>query len=180
MRHARALPEQVRLRMVAGVPTLWMGNAMAQVAPDKSPDRSPDGGAESDLLDYESMHQPLASMRRYVWRLLASFVIAMLLVGASLMVGMAGYAHFEGMRWIDAFLNASMILSGMGPVDTLENDAAKIFAGLYAIFSGLVIVATTALILTPPLHRLLHRLHVKDEQDPEDDDDEPPASGAHR
>ena len=164
MRHARALPEQVRLRMVASVPTLWMGNAMAQVAPDKSPDRPPDGGAASDLLDYESMHQPLASMRRYVWRLLTSFVIAMLLVGASLMVGMAGYAQFEGMRWIDAFLNASMILSGMGPADQLKTDAGKLFAGFYALYSGLVIVLASGIILAPVVHRILHRFHV-DEAD---------------
>ncbi|MGE0849010.1 MAG: hypothetical protein AB7O44_05230 [Hyphomicrobiaceae bacterium] len=133
---------------------------MAQGAPDKSPDR----GAETDLLDYESMHQPLASMRRYFWRLLASFVIAMLLVGASLMVGMAGYARFEGMRWIDAFLNASMILSGMGPADQLKTDAGKLLAGFYALYSGLVIVLASGIILAPVVHRILHRFHV-DEAD---------------
>jgi fumarate reductase subunit D len=94
---------------------------------------------------------------------------------------MAGYHWLGGLGWMDSFLNAAMILSGMGPVDALQNDAVKIFAGLYAIYSGLLIVATTALILAPALHRLLHRLHVKDEQDPDDDDDDdPPASGSLR
>lgn len=129
-----------------------------------SPDESSDGRTEFDLLDYESMHQPLASIGRYVWRLVASFFIAMLLVGASLAAGMVGYAHYEGMRWIDAFLNASMILSGMGPADQLKTDAGKLFAGLYALYSGLVIVLASGIILAPVVHRILHRFHV-DEAD---------------
>lgn len=128
-----------------------------------APDR-PEGSPEGDLLDYESRRQPLASMQRYLWRLLASFLIAMLLIGGSLALGMWGYAHFEGMRGVDAFLNAAMILSGMGPADQLKTDAGKIFAGCYALYSGLVIVLASGVILAPVVHRILHRFHV-DEAD---------------
>jgi hypothetical protein len=113
-----------------------------------------------DLLDYESRTQPVASIQRYIWRLLASFLIAALLIGASLAAGMLGYAHFEGMSWLDAFLNASMILSGMGPADQLKSDTGKLFAGLYALYSGLIIVLASGIVLAPIVHRILHRFHV--------------------
>jgi hypothetical protein len=108
--------------------------------------------------------------------LLACIVVAGLLILASLVGGVVGYHSFEDMSWTDAFVNASMILSGMGPVDALQGDAAKLFAGFYAIYSGLLVVATSALIFAPVLHRVLHRLHVKNEQDPDDDGDEPASS----
>ena len=113
-----------------------------------------------DLLDYESMRQPVAPIMRYIGRLVASFLIASLLIGGSLFVGMWGYAHFEGMSWLDAFLNASMILSGMGPADQLKTDAGKLFAGCYALYSGLVIVLASGIVLAPVVHRILHRFHV--------------------
>jgi hypothetical protein len=119
---------------------------------------------DQDLLDYESRHQPLASMQRYALRLVASFLIACLLIGGSLGAGMWGYAHFEGMSWLDAFLNAAMILSGMGPADQLKTEAGKVFAGCYALYSGLVIVLASGIILAPIVHRILHRFHV-DEAD---------------
>ena len=115
-----------------------------------------------DLLDYESRNQPLASMQRYAWRVAASFLIAALLIGGSLGVGMWGYAHFEGMSRLDAFLNAAMILSGMGPADQLKSDAGKLFAGCYALYSGLVIVLASGIVLAPIVHRILHRFHVDD------------------
>jgi hypothetical protein len=90
----------------------------------------------------------------------ASFLIAMLLIGGSLLAGMWGYAHFEGMSWLDAFLNASMILSSMGPADQLKTNAGKLFAGCYALYSGLVIVLASGIVLAPVVHRLLHRFHV--------------------
>lgn len=121
---------------------------------------------------YEDASDPLASRARFFRRLGANIALAVLLIAVSLFAGMAGYHWLGGLGWVDAFLNAAMILSGMGPVDSLNNDSAKIFAGLYAIYSGLLVVATTALILAPALHRFLHRLHVKDEQDPDDDDDD--------
>ena len=115
-----------------------------------------------DLLDYESRNQPLASMQRYAWRVAASFLIAALLIGGSLLAGMWGYAHFEGMSSIDAFLNAAMILSGMGPADQLKSDAGKLFAGCYALYSGLIIVLASGIVLAPIVHRILHRFHVED------------------
>ena len=78
-----------------------------------------------------------------------------------LALGMAGYAYFEGMSIADAYVNAAMILSGMGPVNELKTTAGKIFAGSYAIFSGLVIVIATGFVLAPIFHRVLHRFHVE-------------------
>ncbi|MBN9267559.1 MAG: hypothetical protein J0I57_12505 [Hyphomicrobium sp.] len=128
---------------------------------------------------YETLGEPLASRAQFFRRLGANVALALALITVSLAVGMAGYHWLGGLGWIDAFLNAAMILSGMGPVDALQHNGAKIFAGFYAIYSGLLVVATTALILAPAFHRLLHRLHVKHEQDP-DDDDEAPVSEVRR
>ncbi len=78
-----------------------------------------------------------------------------------LSIGMAGYAIFEGMSFTDAYVNAAMILSGMGPMGELKTKAGKIFAGTYAIFSGLIIVVATGLVLAPIFHRVLHRFHME-------------------
>ena len=80
---------------------------------------------------------------------------------AGLAIGMAGYAFFEGMSFADAYVNAAMILSGMGPVQELKTTAGKFFAGSYAIFSGLIIVLAAGFILAPIFHRVLHRFHVE-------------------
>ena len=77
---------------------------------------------------------------------------------------MAGYASFEGMGWIDAFANASMILSGMGPLSPLQTAGGKVFAGAYALFSGLVLVVATSVVLAPVLHRMLHQFHVEEDE----------------
>lgn len=81
------------------------------------------------------------------------------LVLVSLVIGMSGYHWFAHFTWIDAFMNASMLLGGMGPVGDLPNDGSKIFAGVYALYAGLVFLAVTALLLTPVVHRVLHRFH---------------------
>jgi hypothetical protein len=112
------------------------------------------------LLDYESRKQAVASRRRFLGRVALSIVVALAIIGLSLFAGMLGYAHFEGMSWLDAFLNAAMILSGMGPVEPLKTDAGKLFAGCYAIYSGLIVVLTSGIVLAPIAHRLLHRFHV--------------------
>ena len=86
-------------------------------------------------------------------------------MGASLFAGMFGYRYFEGMEWVDAFVNASMILSGMGPVTPLTTNTGKLFAGCFAIYSGLALVATMGIILAPVVHRFLHRFHIDDSDD---------------
>ena len=81
------------------------------------------------------------------------------LVVVSLTVGMAGYEHFEDMTWRDAFLNTAMIAGGMGPVDAPHTDGGKVFAGVYALYSGIVFIATATLLLAPVVHRVMHRFH---------------------
>src|SRR4051812_37868832 len=92
------------------------------------------------LFRLETKHQPLASRRAFARRVAANFGVASLLVGLSLGAGMMGYHNLEDMPWIDAFVNAAMILTGMGPVSSLQTDAGKIFAGCYALYSGLILV----------------------------------------
>jgi hypothetical protein len=87
--------------------------------------------------------------------------IAGALVTISLVVGILGYHHFAGFGWVDSFYSASMILSGMGPTDALPSRQAKIFAGLYALYSGLVLIASTGVVLSPFMNRVLHVFHAE-------------------
>jgi hypothetical protein len=112
------------------------------------------------LLSFESKVQPLLPTKEFAKRLATNFAFASLLIGISLLVGMAGYAWFEGMTWIDAFANASMILSGMGPLEPVKSVGGKLFAGCYALYSGLVLIFATGILLAPVVHRLLHQFHV--------------------
>lgn len=82
------------------------------------------------------------------------------LLALSLGVGMLGYGHFEGLPWIDGFLNSAMLLGGMGPVNPPLSTAGKLFDGLYALYAGLVFIVTAALVVTPVAHRALHRFHL--------------------
>lgn len=102
--------------------------------------------------------------RKFVLRLGRSFLAAFLLIGASLLAGMFGYHHFEGMPWIDAFVNASMILSGMGPLSPLQTWSGKLFAGLYALYSGLILIVAAGVLFAPVVHRLYHRFHVESDE----------------
>jgi hypothetical protein len=95
--------------------------------------------------------------------MLASFSIAVAVIAIALGIGVLGYHHFAGLPWIDSLLNASMILTGMGPIDPMRSDAAKLFASLYALFSGVVFLTAVALLLSPIFHRLLHHFHLDDE-----------------
>ena len=88
-------------------------------------------------------------------------MIAGLLVGVSLIVGILGYHHFAGLGWVDSFYSASMIMSGMGPTDVLRSSEAKIFAGIYAIYSGLVLIASTGVVLSPFMTHVLHAFHAE-------------------
>jgi hypothetical protein len=108
---------------------------------------------------YESLKHPLlsAGLFRRRMRRHGAFAFGVLLV--SLLVGMAGYAGFEHLDWTDAFLNASMILGGMGPVDLPKTEGGKLFAGTYALFSGLVFLGAASIVIAPLAHRMLHRFH---------------------
>lgn len=94
-------------------------------------------------------------------RLAHSGIIALALIAVSLFIGMAGYHNFESLSWIDAFLNASMLLGGMGPVHTPATFGGKLFAGLYALYCGLAVILVAGVILAPIAHRILHRFHVE-------------------
>ncbi|SMO51947.1 hypothetical protein [Solitalea koreensis] len=113
---------------------------------------------------FEPQHKPLAPVKVYHKRLLRYGFYALLMLSASLGLGMFGYHSFANLNWVDALLNASMILTGMGPVDRMESDAGKLFASFYAIFSGVAFLTTSAVLLAPVIHRFLHKLHV-DEKD---------------
>ncbi|RZU02461.1 hypothetical protein [Rivibacter subsaxonicus] len=108
---------------------------------------------------YESKKQPPLSHAGFARRLLVHVLLAAGLVLVSLGIGMLGYMHFEQLSLIDAFLNAAMLLGGMGPVNALTTPGGKLFAGLYALYAGLVFVAATALVFTPIAHRVLHQYH---------------------
>lgn len=111
---------------------------------------------------YESRkHVPLPRAK-FARRLLSHALMAASLLAVSIGIGMLGYIAFEGLAWIDAFVNAAMLLGGMGPVDPPHTFAGKLFAGLYALYAGLVFIVTAALLFTPIIHRLLHRFHWDD------------------
>src|SRR6202034_4688029 len=110
---------------------------------------------------FERRGQPVASRRKFLLRMLVAIGLWIVLTIVGLAIGIAGYAAFEGMSFVDAYVNAAMILSGMGPLGELKTTAGKIFAGCYAIFSGLIIVIATGVILAPIFHRILHRFHVE-------------------
>lgn len=116
------------------------------------------------LFNFDYKGRPLASAPRFAGRMLANIFVALILVVIALGVGMYGYIATERMAPIDAFLNSAMLLGGMGPVaPELHTDAGKLFAGVYAIGCGLVLVLVSGIILAPVFHRVLHALHVDDD-----------------
>ncbi|HWA99733.1 MAG TPA: hypothetical protein VG713_14620 [Pirellulales bacterium] len=112
------------------------------------------------LVSFESKHDPLVPRHIFAKRLARNFAAALLLIGVSLAAGMIGYHRFENMSWIDAFANAAMILSGMGPLGELKSSGGKLFAGCYALYSGLVVIVATGIIFAPAIHRMLHSFHA--------------------
>jgi len=117
------------------------------------------------LIHFESRHQPMASRTVFLNRLTRNAVWSVGVVVVSLAIGSWGYMYFENMRGIDAFANAAMILSGMGPLNPLLTDGGKIFAALYAIASGFLLIGLAGLIMLPIFHRFLHRFHIADSDD---------------
>jgi hypothetical protein len=114
------------------------------------------------LLRFEHRSEPLLSAAAFSARVLKHVLWAAAVVFVGVTVGVLGYHWIARLPWIDALLNASMILGGMGPVDTLSSTAAKLFASGYALFSGVLFIAIMGLVLAPVLHRVLHRLHLED------------------
>ncbi len=110
---------------------------------------------------YEKKHQPLASNKVFYKRMLWNISISFVILFSCLMIGVVGYHYTAGAEWIDAFHNASMILSGMGPVIEIKNNIGKWFSSLYALFSGIVFITNIGIILAPAIHRLFHVLHVE-------------------
>jgi len=108
---------------------------------------------------YEKKVEAPLSRRRFARRIMLHIVVAAALLLASLGLGMTGYESLEHLPWRDAFLNAAMLLGGMGPVDPPQTDAGKVFAGLYALYAGLVFLLIVGLVFTPVIHRLLHKFH---------------------
>jgi hypothetical protein len=113
------------------------------------------------LPEFEHRTQPVISRRRFIIRMARSGIIALAFTAVSLFIGMVGYRVFEDLSWIDAFLNAAMLLGGMGPVNSPGAFAGKLFAGLYALYCGLVVILVAGIILAPIAHRLLHRFHME-------------------
>jgi hypothetical protein len=113
---------------------------------------------------FEHRTKPLLPRREYYRRVARHAALGVAIILVALGIGMTGYHVFENLPWIDAFVNAAMILSGMGPVATLQTDGGKIFAGCYALFSGLALIAILGIIFAPVVHRSLHKFHLEDEE----------------
>ena len=126
-----------------------------QVNPEAEP-----GTRNPDLM-YEPHTARLLTRGQFIRRLIGHVSLVAAVVVASLLVGMAGYVWIAGMSWVDAFLNPSMLLGGMGPVGNLPTTASKIFAGLYALYAGLVFIASAGILIAPVAHRVLHKLHME-------------------
>jgi hypothetical protein len=109
----------------------------------------------------EYLHTPLAPRDLFLRRLAQNAGVAMLAVGGSLALGMWGYWYFESLTWLDAFLNAAMLLGGMGPVETPTTEGGKLFAGLYALYAGMVVLVAASILVAPVMHRYMHKFHLE-------------------
>ena len=116
---------------------------------------------------YEHRAEPLLSRRKFAYRMWQHFEVATAVVLFSLIIGMVGYHVFAEFSWIDSFLNAAMLLGGMGPVGDIVRPAGKIFAGIFALYAGLVLIISAGVLLTPMLHRVLHYLHLEGRRRPD-------------
>ncbi|HSB65020.1 MAG TPA: hypothetical protein VLD65_00485, partial [Anaerolineales bacterium] len=110
---------------------------------------------------FEHRRQPLLTPREFLIRQLMYLLVALGIIGGSLVLGMVGYHYFENLAWIDALLNAAMLLGGMGPVNELHTSAGKLFASFYALYSGIVFLVSVGVILAPLYHRFLHHFHLE-------------------
>ena len=120
---------------------------------------------------FEHRATPLLPWPAFRARMARAAGVGLALIVASLALGMLGYRFIAGQEWPDAFLNASMILSGMGPVGELKTTGAKIFAGLYALYSGLTLISIVGVVIAPVVHRFLHRFHLESKKSSEKSDE---------
>jgi hypothetical protein len=111
-------------------------------------------------MNLERKRQPLAPRRVFWLRMLVSSALAFLVIGGSLAIGILGYHYWGGLAWLDALVNASMILGGMGPVDPITRAAGKWFESIYALYSGIALLTSVGLIFAPAIHRFLHAFHI--------------------
>jgi hypothetical protein len=118
------------------------------------------------LFQFEHRRERLAPDATFQKRLLRNGMWSASVIAIALAVGITGYMGFEGMRFVDAFVNAAMILSGMGPMGELHRDSTKIFAGIYALVSGLLIFAVAGVALAPVFHRMMHSFHLQEDEQP--------------
>src|SRR5690349_9632805 len=118
-------------------------------------------------MTFEHRREPLISRAHFIQRLVRHGMWGLLIVGGSLAIDVIGYHVFARFSWVDSLLNASMLLGGMGPVGDLPNDAAKIFASVFALYSGIVFLVLAGLLLGPVFHRVLHRFHWEADQEKE-------------
>ena len=109
----------------------------------------------------EHRKQPLLPRQQFLRRQLAYLLVALAIIAGSIMISMLGYHSLENLSWIDALLNAAMILGGMGPVNALHTEAGKLFASFYALYSGIIFLVVVGVIFVPLYHRFLHRFHLE-------------------
>lgn len=113
---------------------------------------------------YEHRSHRLLTRTQFAVRMARHGGLAVLAIAGALFIGVLGYRELAGLSWIDALLNASMILGGMGPVDPLKSEAAKVFASVYALFSGVVFLVVVGVLVAPIFHRFLHKFHLEGEE----------------
>ena len=120
--------------------------------------------SKTSWLSYEHRHDEVAPRSVFIKRVIAALAVALALILVALMIGIAGYHSIAAFNWVDSLLEASMILGGMGPIKELPSDTAKVFASIYALFSGIIFIGVMGIILSPVVHRIMHKFHV-DEKD---------------
>jgi hypothetical protein len=109
---------------------------------------------------YEHHSRPLLSRQQFLWRMFWHALAGFALLIVSLAIGMFGYWYYEELAWQDGFLNSAMLMGGMGPVNPPQTNGGKVFAGLYALYAGLVFIVGAGIVLAPAVHRIMHKLHL--------------------
>jgi hypothetical protein len=123
----------------------------------------PRPGAHPNTTMYEKMGERLLPWPKFAKRMTISLLLTLSIVFIALMAGVLGYRMIAGLPWVDSILNASMILTGMGPVDPMKDNAAKLFASAYALFSGVIFLSAVSIVLAPIFHRVVHAFHADDD-----------------